>query len=94
MAGRGGRESPHYGYCIDVHRLLQDGRALLAQAAAGIDAAAADGASTGEAGYYVEADVQNLLREGARNKAWGVGPGIDRPGEASLDRSKGNYTGR
>ena len=44
------------------------GRALVAQAAAGIDAAATDGASTVEAGDYVEADAESLilrLREAA-----------------------------
>ena len=36
------------------------GRALLAQAAAGIDAAATDGASTVEAGDYAEANVARV----------------------------------
>ncbi len=42
------------------------GRVVLAQAAAGIDAAAIDGASTVEAGDSVEANVESLLREGAQ----------------------------
>ena len=42
------------------------GRALMAQAATHIDAAAANPV---EAGDSVEADVQTLLGEGANNKA-------------------------
>ena len=73
------------------------GRALLAQAAAGIDAAAADGASTEEAGDYVEADAQKLVCEGANQKGFQdvfVVPGNDRQGEASLEGSESNSTGR
>ena len=42
------------------------GRAILAQAAAGMDAAATDGASAVEAGGYFEANVESLLCEGAK----------------------------
>ena len=42
------------------------GRALLAQAAAGIDATTTYGASTAEAGDYAEANVESLLCEGGK----------------------------
>ncbi len=42
------------------------GRALLAQAAAGIDAAATEGASSVEAGDHAEANVESLLCECAK----------------------------
>ena len=42
------------------------GRALLAQSATGIDAAATNGASTAEAGDHAEANVESLLCEGAK----------------------------
>ena len=53
---------------IDVHQFLKTkrGRALLAQAAAGIDAAATEGASTVEAVAYVEANVESMICEGAK----------------------------
>ena len=52
------------------------GRALLAQAAADIDAAAADGASTEETGDSAEAAVQNLLGQGAKKLEEAFAPGM------------------
>ena len=70
------------------------GRALLAQAAAGIDAAATDdGASTVEAGGYVEANVESLLCEGAKQLEDYLCQGNYRQGEASLEGSEINSTG-
>ena len=65
------------------------GRALLAQAATGIDAAAAN---PEEAGDSVEADVQTLLGEGAKTACVVFCPMHDRQGEASLEGGERNST--
>ena len=69
-------------------------RALLAQAATGIDAAATNGPSTVEAGDYVEANVESLLCEGAKQHEDDLCQGNDRQVKASLEGSKSNSTGR